>query len=253
VKGARRAARALARAPWLTLTLCASALSLHAALSSPLLLAYDPSRPSWLQLLGCHLVHFSPLHLRWDVCTFTLVSAIAERMARSRHALFLLAAACLVPPVACALSPWVTRYAGLSGLVLGQVALLLAGAWRRDRAARWPALLLALLYAKQLYELHIGNTSLVAMDYQGFATVPVAHLISVVLGTMLGALPARRGSADRCLDRHHVALDLEPDGGLGRDPREAEHAGTWRKLGQPGQRGRERILRRQGDALEFLL
>lgn len=203
--------RVLSRVPWLTFALCAAALGLHAAGQSPLVLAYDPSRPVFWQLLGCHLGHFSALHLRWDTLTFAIVGAIAERSARGPYAWFLFAAACLVPPAACALDPWVTRYAGLSGLVLGQVALLLARRWRRSRFnAWWPAALLALLYCKQLYELHLGNTSLIAMDYRGFSTVPSAHLVSVLLGTVIGGVPCSgRGAA-----REHEH-DLHLGGGAG--------------------------------------
>ncbi|HMJ01909.1 MAG TPA: rhomboid family intramembrane serine protease [Conexibacter sp.] len=189
--------RAFTHAPWLTISVCGAAWLLHAALPSPLVLAYDPRRPLLWQALGCHLVHFSQLHLRWDTLTFALVGAITERTARARQVWFLLAAAWLVPPAACALSPWVTRYAGLSGLVLGQVALLLARSWRRTGdGGWWPAALLAMLYAKQLYELRLGDTSLIAMDYRGFATVPSAHLVSVLLGTLIGALPRRRDARE---------------------------------------------------------
>jgi membrane associated rhomboid family serine protease len=189
--------------PWLTLALCATALALHVALKGNRELAFDPGRPSLLRLFGCHLVHFSRLHFVWDTLTFGIVGAVTERIERRRHALFLLAAALLVPPLACALTPWVKHYAGLSGLVLGQVALLLACALRRARGAGATqraaglAALLVFLFAKQLYELKIGNTSLITMDYRGFSTVPAAHLISVVIGALLGALPVRRDRARR--------------------------------------------------------
>jgi membrane associated rhomboid family serine protease len=183
------------RVPWLTLALCATALALHVALPGTRELAFDPSRLSLLRLLGCHLVHFSRLHFVWDTLTFGVIGAVTERIERRRHALFLLVAALFVPPLACALTPWVKHYAGLSGLVLGQVALLLACALQRARGAGATrraaglAALLVLLLVKQLYELKIGNTSLITMDYRGFSTVPAAHLVSVVIGALLGALP----------------------------------------------------------------
>lgn len=191
------------RMPWLTLALCATALALHVALPGTRQLAFDPSRPSLLRVLGCHLVHFSRLHFVWDALTFGVVGAVTERVERGRHALFLVIAALLVPPFACALTPWVKHYAGFSGLVLGQVALLLACALRRARGAGATrraaglAVLLGLLFAKQLYELKIGNTSLITMDYRGFSTVPAAHMISVVIGALLGALSSRPSKTRR--------------------------------------------------------
>jgi membrane associated rhomboid family serine protease len=188
------------RAPWLTLAVCATAFALHVALPGTRELAFEPGRPSLLRLAGCQLVHFSGLHFVWDALTFGVVGVVTERIERRRHALFLLAAALLVPPLACALTPWVKHYAGLSGLVLGQVALLLVCALRRardagaTRRAAGLAALLVLLFAKQLYELKIGNTSLITMDYRGFSTVPAAHLISVLTGTLIGAFGCQRST-----------------------------------------------------------
>jgi membrane associated rhomboid family serine protease len=155
-------------------------------------LAYLPSAPTPLGLVACHFAHFSIKHALWDILTFTLLSSWVERELGARHALFLALAIALVPPIACALTPWVRAYAGLSGLVLGQLALLLAAkardAWlarARTRVASHLALL-GLLVVKQSYELRIGDTSLITMNYQGFSTVPAAHFASVCIGIAIG-------------------------------------------------------------------
>ncbi len=155
--------------------------------------AYLPSSPTLLALVACHFVHFSTTHALWDVLTFTLLSSWVERELGTRHAVFLVLAMGLVPPVACALTPWVRAYAGLSGLVLGQLALWLAAraqvAWRAPARKRFAGYLtlLGLLLVKQLYELRIGDTSLITLNYRGFSTVPAAHLVSVLIGMAVGS------------------------------------------------------------------
>lgn len=182
------------RLPWVTLSIAAAAAAFHALGVTPDRLAYVPREPTLLGALACHLVHFSALHARWDISTFVVVSSITEYLDRRRLLAFLAVGALLVPPLACALHDWVSHYAGLSGLVVGQVALWLARELRRSRPG-WVALLLGLLFAKQLYECVIGNTSILSMDYQGFHTVPGAHLVSALIGVAAGALGAkeRRG------------------------------------------------------------
>ena len=183
--------------PVLTLAVTGLALGLAAAGVAPQALAYLPSRPTLFGALGCHLAHYEPLHLLWDVSTFALLGVLVERREPFRLRVFVVLGALLVPPLACALTPWVRAYAGLSGLVLGQVALLLGCELRSAWSRRAPAVslacgaLLALLLAKQLYELQLGDTSLVTMQYASFRTVPAAHLLSVALGVLVGVSPGR--------------------------------------------------------------
>lgn len=184
--------RGLQALPWLTLALLALAALARFALPSPLALAYAPAAPSLLRLLGCHFAHFSHVHFVWDALTFGALGTVSEFLHRGRYAAFLLAAALVVPPLACALEPWVEHYAGLSGLVIGQVGLALAIALRSAIAPRtslWMAVLLLLLFGKQLYEYRTGDTSLITLRYQGFSTVPGAHLVSAAVGALVGLAP----------------------------------------------------------------
>jgi membrane associated rhomboid family serine protease len=174
-------------------------------------LAYVPSSPTLLTLVTCHFVHFSAKHALWDMLTFTLLSSWVERELGYRHALFLGLAIGLVPPFACALTPWVRAYAGLSGLVLGQLALLHAArardAWLARTRPRFTTYLAlsGLLLVKQLYEYGLGDTTLITMSYRGFSTVPAAHLVSVLIGMAVGALARhdseQSGPRARCPDQ----------------------------------------------------
>jgi membrane associated rhomboid family serine protease len=187
------------RLPWLTWSMAGAALALVHLSPTAAALAYLPSSPTLLGLVGCHFVHFSAKHALWDVSTFVLLSSWVERELAVRHALFLLLAILLVPPIACALTPWVGAYAGLSGLVLGQLALVVAArarrAWLADATPRLAGYLavLGLLIVKQLYEYRVGDTSLIRLNYQGFSTVPAAHLASVAIGIAAGMSGSARG------------------------------------------------------------
>jgi len=177
--------------PWITAALAVGALVLH-GVADPSALAYRPDAPTAATLLGCHLVHWTPTHLAWDLTTFVVAGVVTERWRRDVYVLFLGAAALLVPPVVGLADPALTHYAGLSGLVLGQVALGLAlglGCALRERqtlAAAALAVGLAVLLGKQVLEVVAGGTTLVALDYDGFRTVPAAHLASVIVGGLAG-------------------------------------------------------------------
>ena len=202
----------LIRWPWWTLSVAAAACLLFAFGPPPAALAYQPASPTLARLVGCHLAHWSAAHLLWDVLTFCALGVLSERADRGRFVAFLATGALTIGPLACRMQPELTHYAGLSGLVLGQLAMLLT---QRVREARMPrseggrriqvsafpwALLLGLLLLKQLYELHAGATTVLSLalltgGLEGFVTVPAAHLLSVLIGTFIGALPASQGAA----------------------------------------------------------
>lgn len=193
--------------PLVTLSIAAVATALHVLGLDVAQLAYQPAAPTMGTLLGCHLVHFSGKHFVWDVLTFTALGVVSESRLRGRYLDFLASSALIVPPLACWLTPWVTHYAGLSGLVIGQVSLwttvqlrrqLLAGNRRRAALA---ALGLALLFGKQLYECANGQTSLVTLHYDGFSTVPAAHLCSVLAGCFAAQGPPPRRRQNTCSPR----------------------------------------------------
>lgn len=176
--------------PWITLSIASAAWLAHAAGAEPSLWAYRPAAPTLVQLVACHLVHFSRAHLVWDVVTFVALGAVSERFFCAGYVAFLAAGVLLVPPIACALSPWVTGYGGLSGLVIGQIALWLGaeccralGRTDRTRAAAFAVLLVGLV-AKQVHELHIGRTMWLGLDGEGFTPMPSAHFVSVLVGAI---------------------------------------------------------------------
>lgn len=194
------------RIPVVTLAVAVSACLVY-ALPWREELAYEVGDGRLWQLFTCHLVHWSGKHLVWDVCGFLILGWISERSHRVAYLCFLAVGAISVPLLACTMTPDITHYGGLSGLVLGQVALWLTLSLVRSVRGRSAgpslaaAVLLALLFVKQGYELLHGDTSLVTMNYETFATVPAAHLISVVIGVLVAlTLPGggeREGAPSR--------------------------------------------------------
>jgi len=176
-------------APFCTLAVTSLALAFHVLDIGPDALAYRPADPTWTSLILCHLVHFSPRHLLFDALTFFALGVVSESIDRRRYVLFLASASLLIPPLACALDGGVARYAGLSGLVIGQVALWLGHEIRRHRAV-WPLPVLLLLLLKQLLEFSRGHTLILPGNYEGFRAIPAAHLLSVLAGSLVGLLPS---------------------------------------------------------------
>lgn len=185
-----RAMRGTARVPWVTTCIVASALCAFAVLDVHQL-AYDPSEPRLATLLGCHLGHWSGRHLVFDGVAFALLGVVSERRDRGLFVAFVVATAILVPPVACAMHPGVIDYAGLSGLVIGQVGLFLAAELRVAMARRALsgtfgfAAAVAVLLGKQIVEC-VGG-SVMGLEFTAFETVHEAHLVSLFIGLGLGA------------------------------------------------------------------
>jgi membrane associated rhomboid family serine protease len=192
------------RVPFVTVAVAATACALFAWGPEPEALAYEPSAPGLASLLACHLVHWTPMHFAFDAATFAIAGAISEWLSRRALVAFLVAAALLVPPVACALHPEITHYAGLSGLVIGQLALWAAVSFRVQHAAGRPAIAalclvaLALIVARQLVEQALGDAVLPTPPHKGFRSLPAAHLVSVLAGVVAGLASWPRG---RCVRR----------------------------------------------------
>lgn len=178
--------------PWITVTIVGSAWFLFLTLQSPTSLAFQLESPDLLRLLSCHLIHWSFKHLLWDTITFFILGAFSEIVYRKTYQLFLLVAVLVVPVFVSLIRQDITHYAGLSGLVIGQVAMALA--CRLDAAIqkgdRFYLIVLCmsivLLLAKQVYECIIGCTTVMTIDYRNFQSIPEAHIISVIVGLWIG-------------------------------------------------------------------
>lgn len=191
------------RLPWITLALAGFACLAHA---SPALTAALEFRRAavneggeWWRLLTAHLAHFGADHLRWDVAALLILGAMTERADRGRYALTLAAAALAIGAGVWAWQPQFASYRGLSGLdsaLFGLVCGRLIADGRRARhgfSAALGALALVGFALKCGAELASGATVFADSTAGGYAPVPLAHLIGLVVG-LAGSLNLRRAS-----------------------------------------------------------
>ena len=139
-----------------------------------------------IQLLGCHLLHWSGDHLFWDLGMFTVLGSICERLNRKAFAIVMLASAILIPPTVGLFYPAIETYRGLSGLdtaLFGMATLSFIVERLGDRDTTGVAVYTVLLigmFLKIGHELLHGNTFFV--ESNNFQPVPIAHVVGAIVG-----------------------------------------------------------------------
>lgn len=148
----------------------------------------EPGGVGLLQVFGCHLLHWSPSHLFWDLGMFLALGLLCETRMPARFLGAFVGTAVVVPLAVMMSQPEIAAYRGLSGI---DTALFSLFAMRNfmegtKTADRWQcaihAGLLLLLVGKTGFELFTGSTLFVRDD--DFMPLPVAHLVGIVVGSM---------------------------------------------------------------------
>ncbi len=144
------------------------------------------------QTAACHLLHWSPEHLFWDLGMFVVIGGLCERMCRTNFVWTLAASAILIPPLVAVFHPELTVYRGLSGIdtaLFGLAASTLVIQKLRQRdglsALIFSGLIVAMI-GKIGYELVVGQTLFV--DDGSFLPVPLAHVVGASVGLLFGIL-----------------------------------------------------------------
>lgn len=143
-----------------------------------------------LQLVGCHLLHWSGQHLFWDLGMFLLLGVLCERICRRSTLLVLAASAVLIPPIVGVFHPAIETYRGLSGIdtALFGMATISIGLRRIREQDLSGAMvffgLLAAMMVKIGHEIMSGSTLFV--EGGNFVPVPVAHVIGAAIGIAAG-------------------------------------------------------------------
>jgi rhomboid family GlyGly-CTERM serine protease len=175
-----------------------------------LLLQAVPSIPSLLEyrraalaaepwrLIGGHLVHINWTHALVNAGAWVVLAWLfAPTIGMKRQLASLALGAAFISLALAARYPSVEWYRGASGALH---ALFFAGATaavgaplrqRRARAAAVPMLLLAGGWMKVALEQPVGDTTPYA-EWLAATTVPQAHLLGAIAGTLLGLLFCRR-------------------------------------------------------------
>lgn len=152
------------------------------------------------RLLTAHLVHVNWTHALVNAGAWLLLARLLAPVLDVRRQLLSLLVGAVFISLALALwHPSIQWYRGASGALH---ALFFAGATaaccrplfvRRPRSARVPLALLAGGWIKVALEQPVGSATPYA-EWLASATVPQAHLLGAIAGTLLGLLLARRAA-----------------------------------------------------------
>lgn len=185
---------ALARAwathvPWATSLAAATALGLHFAPAAAPALIYDRAPifagEVWRLWTG-HGVHWGTAHLGWNLAIFVPAGVWAERLTPSRTRLFLALAPAAISLALLLFTPDLARYAGLSGLASGLLALLAFSQLSARTAERWFWWsVLALLAVKIGAECFADHPFFARFNDSAIRPVPLAHAVGVIAAGLL--------------------------------------------------------------------
>lgn len=172
-----------------------AAVLIHLSPAAGELLQFDRTAIAGGQLwriATCHLTHWSPDHLFWDVVTFACLAAICLTESGRATWTCLGVSAVAIPAAVWFVMPDMPTYRGLSGLDSALFALLTAllirrgaveGDWRRVALAGGLALAFAV---KTAFELFTGATMFVDSAAAAMVPVPLAHVVGAVVGAACG-------------------------------------------------------------------
>ncbi len=169
-------------------TLALSAFAFESLASSLEIHLAQPHSISLLQLVGCHLLHWTSEHLFWDLAMFIILGIICERWLPRTFALTLATCAVAIPLFVMWVHPEIDVYRGLSGLDTAVFSLLVTTLWLRSMSERdliqsiLLALLLLALWGKIAVEFQTGRVLFV--QQVNFEPLPVAHAVGALLGSL---------------------------------------------------------------------
>jgi rhomboid family GlyGly-CTERM serine protease len=182
------------RPPFLTLSLtttATAALLLPASLSNILQFertALDTGQ--WWRLFTAHFTHFGSNHFIWDAAVFLAFGTVCELISRWRTAVTVGAASLTISLAVLLWQPQFAIYRGLSGLdtaLFGMFAATLLH--RKDPISRMLGVLATVaVVAKCAFESATGSTAFASGD--GYAPVPLAHLVGFLTGLVVGWIGA---------------------------------------------------------------
>ncbi len=165
-----------------------------------------PGASDWLQFergavaggeawrwLTAHLTHFDANHLAWDAAALVILGWLCERESRARTALTLFVSSFTITAAVALWQPQFATYRGLSGLDSALFGLLAINLLRRpERTPRLVALVTLVGFAAKCL-LEISTDSTVFASGDTYAPVPLAHLVGLISGALVGAALRRDG------------------------------------------------------------
>ncbi|HEX2853261.1 MAG TPA: rhombosortase [Opitutaceae bacterium] len=184
VAGAR-----LIHRPWGTLITVLLALAVFLVPSSGARLGYDRAlilEGEWWRCVTGNWVHFSGSHLFWNLVVLLPTGIWLEGRCPRRARLLYVSAPIAIGAVLLALDPALSRYAGLSGIASGVVALLALSHLASSPNDRWFwRAVLGLIALKIVAEMLVGRPYFARFVPGDVYAVPLAHLTGVACACFL--------------------------------------------------------------------
>lgn len=145
-----------------------------------------------IQLLSCHLTHWSWEHLFWDLGMFAVVGRLCEKATPRAYYVALLSSGLCIPAGVMLSNPEIDVYRGLSGIDTALFALLASRAmlrgWARSERSSVVTFgcLLGLLWCKIGFEFYSG--SVLFVQQPNFLPLPMAHAVGAILGSVVALI-----------------------------------------------------------------
>lgn len=139
-----------------------------------------------------NVVHFGESHLLWNLAVLVPTGIWAETIAPRATRWLLALAPVLIGATLLVLQPTLGRYAGLSGVAAGLLALLAFTQLTRPRDDHWFWwALLGLLALKIVAEAYSDHPLLARFSQPGLHTAPLAHLAGIAVAAVIHRVSRR--------------------------------------------------------------
>ncbi|MHC4560373.1 MAG: rhombosortase [Planctomycetota bacterium] len=137
------------------------------------------------RLLTAHFVHFTPVHLAYNLLIFGVVGSIVEKKSSRRFGLLCVLMAFFISTSLFILRPAMGYYGGLSGMACGSIYYCaLLGARKPHPWRTVCTLIIFLLPIKIVLEVYNDGSILPYGGQQPFVTMPISHIIGIVVAVL---------------------------------------------------------------------
>ena len=152
------------------------------------ILIFDKNSPLvgyFWRILTCHLVHFSPTHLAYNVFTFGIGGYLIEKENYPHFGLLLLWLSLFISISLFTLKPDMNYYGGLSGIACGTLYYCALMGLKESRPWQTVCLLMLLfLPIKIAVEIYKNSSILPYQEHQLFIPMQTSHIVGC-LGAVL--------------------------------------------------------------------
>lgn len=148
------------------------------------------------RIITCHFVHFSGLHLFYNLVAFGIAGWIIENKNYRHFGRICVLMASLISVSLLILEPNMSYYGGLSGMACGSIYY--CALWGTDEDRTWRTICMLVIFFvpfKIAAETYNISSVLPYWGQQAFVPVPTSHVTGIVLATLLYLVKKYKKSA----------------------------------------------------------